>query len=99
MTPSLNWPPAGRTQYLVLPAHLSVDDLAARILTSIDPCSADFAGCRVTVWDDLQGQPAVVEQLRQATLGEGLTHAWLFTGPPGSGTFQRRKAFAACAQL
>jgi DNA polymerase-3 subunit delta' len=49
----------------------------------------------VTVWDDLQGQPAVVEQLRQATLGEGLTHAWLFTGPPGSGRSNAAKAFAA----
>ena len=49
----------------------------------------------MTVWDDLQGQPAVVEQLRQATLGEGLTHAWLFTGPPGSGRSNAAKAFAA----
>ncbi|BCW81511.1 MULTISPECIES: DNA polymerase III subunit delta' [Micrococcaceae] len=49
----------------------------------------------MTVWDDLQGQPAVVEQLRQAASGEGLTHAWLFTGPPGSGRSNAAKAFAA----
>lgn len=49
----------------------------------------------MTVWDDLQGQPAVVEQLRQASSGEGLTHAWLFTGPPGSGRSNAAKAFAA----
>ncbi|WP_457965695.1 DNA polymerase III subunit delta' [Arthrobacter sp. D1-29] len=49
----------------------------------------------MSVWDDLQGQPAVVEQLRQASLGEGLTHAWLFTGPPGSGRSNAAKAFAA----
>lgn len=49
----------------------------------------------MTVWDDLQGQPAVVEQLRQASRGEGLTHAWLFTGPPGSGRSNAAKAFAA----
>jgi DNA polymerase-3 subunit delta' len=49
----------------------------------------------VTVWDDLQGQPAVVDQLRQASRGEALTHAWLFTGPPGSGRSNAAKAFAA----
>ena len=49
----------------------------------------------MTVWDDLQGQPAVVAQLRQAAEGEGLTHAWLFTGPPGSGRSNAAKAFAA----
>ena len=49
----------------------------------------------MTVWDDLQGQPAVVEQLRQASSGEALTHAWLFTGPPGSGRSNAAKAFAA----
>ncbi|WP_104043093.1 DNA polymerase III subunit delta' [Arthrobacter sp. ZGTC412] len=49
----------------------------------------------MTVWDDLQGQPAVVEQLRQAASGESLTHAWLFTGPPGSGRSNAAKAFAA----
>ncbi|MDI3194269.1 DNA polymerase III subunit delta' [Pseudarthrobacter sp. AL07] len=49
----------------------------------------------MTVWDDLQGQPTVVEQLRQASQGEGLTHAWLFTGPPGSGRSNAAKAFAA----
>ena len=49
----------------------------------------------MTVWDDLRGQPAVVEQLRQASSGEALTHAWLFTGPPGSGRSNAAKAFAA----
>ena len=49
----------------------------------------------MTVWDDLQGQPAVVAQLRQAAQGEALTHAWLFTGPPGSGRSNAAKAFAA----
>ena len=49
----------------------------------------------MTVWDDLQGQPAVVAQLRQAATGERPTHAWLFTGPPGSGRSNAAKAFAA----
>lgn len=49
----------------------------------------------MTVWDDLQGQGPVVAQLKQAAQGEGLTHAWLFTGPPGSGRSNAAKAFAA----
>ncbi|OFI38654.1 DNA polymerase III subunit delta' [Arthrobacter sp. SW1] len=49
----------------------------------------------MTVWDDLQGQAPVVAQLRQAAQGDGLTHAWLFTGPPGSGRSNAAKAFAA----
>ena len=39
----------------------------------------------MTVWDDLVGQHRVVELLRTAAGGHGMTHAWLFTGPPGSG--------------
>ena len=39
----------------------------------------------MTVWDDLVGQHRVVEALRAAAGGHGMNHAWLFTGPPGSG--------------
>ncbi|MEE2570931.1 DNA polymerase III subunit delta' [Pseudarthrobacter sp. J64] len=49
----------------------------------------------MTVWDDLQGQDAVVTQLKLAAQGDSLTHAWLFTGPPGSGRSNAAKAFAA----
>ena len=49
----------------------------------------------MTVWDELQGQDSVVAQLRQAAQGENPTHAWLFTGPPGSGRSNAAKAFAA----
>ncbi|MET3368260.1 UNVERIFIED_CONTAM: DNA polymerase-3 subunit delta' [Jeotgalibacillus campisalis] len=50
----------------------------------------------MSVWDDLQGQAPVVAQLKQAAQVEtGLTHAWLFTGPPGSGRSNAAKAFAA----
>ena len=49
----------------------------------------------VSVWSDLQGQGAVVEQLRRAAAAERPTHAWLFTGPPGSGRSNAAKAFAA----
>jgi DNA polymerase-3 subunit delta' len=57
------------------------------------------------IFDDLVGQDAVVAELRQAAAtaaavlrGEpatGMTHAWLFTGPPGSGRSVAARAFAA----
>jgi DNA polymerase-3 subunit delta' len=57
------------------------------------------------VFADLVGQDAVVTELRQAAAaaaavlrGEpatGMTHAWLFTGPPGSGRSVAARAFAA----
>jgi len=48
----------------------------------------------VSVWDQLAGQEAVVGQLQAAVSG-GMTHAWLFTGPPGSGRSVAARAFAA----
>ena len=48
------------------------------------------------VFGQLAGQETVVEQLRAAAEGPGgLTHAWLFTGPPGSGRSVAARAFAA----
>jgi DNA polymerase-3 subunit delta' len=56
---------------------------------------------------DLPGQDAVVEQLERAAAGAAallagqrpepgaMTHAWLFTGPPGSGRSVAARAFAA----
>ena len=63
----------------------------------------------MSVWDDLVGQDAVVEALvtasrsaRAVLSGEGdasgMTHAWLFTGPPGSGRSTAARAFAAALQ-
>jgi DNA polymerase III subunit delta' len=49
---------------------------------------------RVSVWDQLAGQEAVAGQLQAAVAG-GMTHAWLFTGPPGSGRSVAARAFAA----
>jgi len=61
--------------------------------------TAPFAG--------LPGQDAVVEQLERAAAGAAallagqrpepgaMTHAWLFTGPPGSGRSVAARAFAA----
>jgi DNA polymerase-3 subunit delta' len=46
------------------------------------------------VWAELAGQEAVVTQLQHAVEG-AMTHAWLFTGPPGSGRSVAARAFAA----
>jgi DNA polymerase-3 subunit delta' len=59
------------------------------------------------VWSDVVGQERVVGLLRSAvrsagadSLGAaaGMTHAWLFTGPPGSGRSVAARAFAAALQ-
>jgi DNA polymerase-3 subunit delta' len=52
----------------------------------------------VTVWDGLVGQHRAVEALRSAAGGHGMSHAWLFTGPPGSGRSNAAIAFAAALQ-
>ena len=54
----------------------------------------------MTVWDDLVGQGRVVDVLRRAVAGDAhaMTHAWLVTGPPGSGRSNAARAFAAALQ-
>jgi DNA polymerase III subunit delta' len=61
-------------------------------------------GAAGAVFAELAGQEAVVEQLRSAAAAAaspagaralGMTHAWLFTGPPGSGRSVAARAFAA----
>jgi DNA polymerase-3 subunit delta' len=68
----------------------------------------------MSVWDDLVGQEKVVEQLSAAARdadalvtaaadapppeASRMTHAWLFTGPPGAGVPQTARAFAADLQ-
>jgi len=62
----------------------------------------------VTVWDDLVGQAQLTQTLRSAVAaadarlqggdGRGMTSAWLFTGPPGSGRSNAARAFAAALQ-
>ena len=55
----------------------------------MSPAGGVFAG--------LAGQDAVVAQLKSAASGRAgaITHAWLFTGPPGSGRSLAARAFAA----
>ena len=46
-------------------------------------------------WDDLIGQADAIATMRAAAAGDGLTHSWLITGPPGSGRSTLAYAFAA----
>lgn len=57
------------------------------------------------IWESLIGQPDAVSKLTKAVAdaelirhgeaGPGMTHAWLITGPPGSGRSTAATAFAA----
>ncbi len=51
----------------------------------------------MTVWESLVGQAALVDRLKRAVAGD-MSHAWLFTGPPGSGRSNAAIAFAAGLQ-
>lgn len=51
-----------------------------------------------TVWDSLVGQHRAIEALATAAGGQGMSHAFLFTGPPGSGRSNAAIAFAAALQ-
>ncbi|MEN0130727.1 MAG: DNA polymerase III subunit delta' [Brevundimonas sp.] len=53
----------------------------------------------MSVWDDVVGQEPTVEVLRNAVADStAMTHAWLLTGPPGSGRSNAARAFAAALQ-
>ena len=51
----------------------------------------------MTLWDDLVGQDAAIAQMKAAATPDShaMTHAWLITGPPGSGRSTLAHAFAA----
>ncbi|OYO03284.1 DNA polymerase-3 subunit delta' [Propionibacteriaceae bacterium ES.041] len=52
------------------------------------------------VWADLVGQQPAIDVLSRAVRGEqhAMSHAWLITGPPGSGRSNAARAFAAALQ-
>lgn len=52
------------------------------------------------VWDELLGQPEAIELLQKTVANKqsGVHHAWLFTGPAGSGRSLMARAFAAALQ-
>ncbi|MCI9887051.1 DNA polymerase III subunit delta' [Micrococcales bacterium 31B] len=51
------------------------------------------------VWHDIVGQSRAVGMLSRAASGrDAMSHAWLITGPPGSGRSNAARAFAAALQ-
>lgn len=53
----------------------------------------------MSIWDSLVGQERAAGVLRAAAeRPEAMTHAWLITGPPGSGRSVAARAFAAALQ-
>lgn len=53
----------------------------------------------MSLWDGLIGQEDAAAVLRgAAAIPEAMTHAWLITGPPGSGRSVAARAFAAALQ-
>lgn len=52
------------------------------------------------VWSELVGQERAVRVLRRAVQGasHAMSHAWLLTGPPGSGRSNAARAFAAALE-
>jgi DNA polymerase III subunit delta' len=52
------------------------------------------------VWGELVGQEQSVAVLRRAVAGQAhaMSHAWLITGPPGSGRSNAARAFAAALE-
>ncbi len=53
----------------------------------------------MSVWADVIGQDSAVATLQRAVRDPAsMTHAWLFTGPPGSGRSVAARAFAAALE-
>jgi DNA polymerase-3 subunit delta' len=48
-----------------------------------------------SVWDLVVGHDEAVAVLKEVVAGERVTHAWLFTGPPGIGKLHTARVFAA----
>lgn len=57
--------------------------------------SAPAVGQPTPIWRDVVGQTQTVTTLQRAVAdAASMTHAWLFTGPPGSGRSTAARAFA-----
>jgi DNA polymerase-3 subunit delta' len=48
-----------------------------------------------SIWDMVVGHDEAVAVLKEVVAGERVTHAWLFTGPPGIGKLHTARVFAA----
>ncbi|HEX8133312.1 MAG TPA: DNA polymerase III subunit delta' [Actinomycetes bacterium] len=54
-----------------------------------------MSGPPASVWDLVVGHDEQVAALREAVASDRVTHAWLFTGPPGIGKLHTARVFAA----
>lgn len=68
--------------------------------TMADVTETGSAPVLTGVWADLVGQELAVQTLRRAVAGDShaMSHAWLITGPPGSGRSNTARAFAAALE-
>jgi DNA polymerase-3 subunit delta' len=48
-----------------------------------------------SIWDLVVGHDEAVAMLKEAVAADRVTHAWLFTGPPGIGKLHTARVFAA----
>jgi DNA polymerase III subunit delta' len=66
----------------------------------IPDANGEELGQELGVWAELIGQTTAVATLRRAVAGDphAMSHAWLLTGPPGSGRSNAARAFAAALQ-
>jgi DNA polymerase III subunit delta' len=48
-----------------------------------------------SIWDLVVGHDEAVAMLKEVVAGDRVTHAWLFTGPPGIGKLHTARVFAA----
>ena len=69
-------------------------------MTAPSLATASGSGRDLGVWAELIGQTAAVATQQRAVAGEphAMSHAWLLTGPPGSGRSNAGRAFAAALQ-
>ncbi|VXA91199.1 DNA polymerase III subunit delta' [Citricoccus sp. K5] len=67
-------------------------------MSSATDSPPDFPPSVAPAWAELAGQEAAVRQLSRAATMDSPTHAWLFTGPPGSGRSNAARAFAQALQ-
>ena len=88
---------ADPAHYLVVDARLPVDEIAAAVRARVTPLLGQ-AKRQMTVWDNLVGQAQAIEAMQAAAAGRGMSHAWLFTGPPGSGRSNAAVALAAALE-
>jgi DNA polymerase-3 subunit delta' len=78
----------------------AVDGTVDQVTVGLTDSTTSAHATDLGVWAELIGQTAAVATLQRAVAAEphAMSHAWLFTGPPGSGRSNAARAFAAALQ-